>query len=109
MKQFITSTLFTATALAMQLDTNMPRDNLAEVMKLLQARQMLKPTVHPRAAAAVILGMLFGRIIGELDTQPVSDHEWNNAMITCFSGLFNSAATESQVYRANGQTSKVNG
>ena len=83
--------------------------NLAEVMKLLQARQMLKPTVHPRAAAAVILGMLFGRIIGDLDTQPVSDHEWNNAMITCFSGLFNSSGPESQVYRTNGQTSKVNG
>ena len=38
MKQFITSTLFTATALATQLDTNMPRDNLAEVMSKTQAR-----------------------------------------------------------------------
>ena len=38
MKQFITSTLFAATAQAMQLDTNMPRDNLAEVMSKTQSR-----------------------------------------------------------------------
>jgi hypothetical protein len=34
------------------------------------------------------LGMLHGRIIAEIDTSPVSDLEWNRAMISAFGGLF---------------------
>jgi AcrR family transcriptional regulator len=61
---------------------------LTEVMQLLQDRGMLKPHLSPRAAAVMVLGMLHGRIVAEIDTSPVSDSEWNQAMISAFGGLF---------------------
>jgi AcrR family transcriptional regulator len=63
-------------------------EQLTEVMVLLQERKMLKPHLSPRAAAVMTLGMLHGRIIAEIDTSPVSDLEWNRAMISAFGGLF---------------------
>jgi AcrR family transcriptional regulator len=63
-------------------------EQLTEVMQLLQDRGMLKPHLSPRAAAVMVLGMLHGRIVAEIDTSPVSDSEWNQAMISAFGGLF---------------------
>jgi AcrR family transcriptional regulator len=63
-------------------------EQLTEVMQLLRDRNMLKPHLSPRAAAVMVLGMLHGRIIAEIDTNPVSDHEWNQAMLSAFGGLF---------------------
>lgn len=63
-------------------------EQLTEVMQLLQDRGMLKPHLSPRSAAVMVLGMLHGRIVAEIDTSPVSEHEWNQAMISAFGGLF---------------------
>lgn len=63
-------------------------NHLTEVMHLLKERKMLKAHLTPRAAAVMVLGMIFGRAIAHLDTDPVSDHEWNQAMLSAFSGLF---------------------
>ena len=63
-------------------------EQLTEVMQLLQDRGMLKPHLTPRSAAVMVLGMLHGRIVAEIDTSPVSEHEWNQAMISAFGGLF---------------------
>ena len=63
-------------------------NHLTEVMQLLKERNMLKAHLTPRAAAVMVLGMVFGRAIAHLDTDPVSDHEWNQAMLSAFSGLF---------------------
>jgi AcrR family transcriptional regulator len=63
-------------------------EQLTEVMQLLQDRGMLKPHLSPRAAAVMVLGMLHGRIVAEIDTSPVSEQEWNQAMISAFGGLF---------------------
>jgi hypothetical protein len=63
-------------------------EQLTEVMVLLQERGMLKPHLSPRAAAVMTLGMLHGRIVAEIDSSPVSDLEWNRAMISAFGGLF---------------------
>jgi hypothetical protein len=49
---------------------------------------MLKPHLSPRAAAVMALGMLHGRIVAEIDTTPVSDQQWNQAMLSAFGGLF---------------------
>jgi AcrR family transcriptional regulator len=63
-------------------------EQLTEVMQLLQDRKMLKPHLSPRAAAVMVLGMLHGRIVAEIDTSPVSENDWNQAMISAFGGLF---------------------
>jgi AcrR family transcriptional regulator len=63
-------------------------EQLTEVMVVLQERGMLKSHLSPRAAAVMTLGMLHGRIVAEIDTSPVSDLEWNRAMISAFAGLF---------------------
>ncbi|MFM5904875.1 MAG: TetR/AcrR family transcriptional regulator [Micrococcales bacterium] len=63
-------------------------NSLTEAMQLLKDRGMLKAHLSARAAAVVILGMLFGRVIGELDLTPVKDEEWNQSMLSAFSGLF---------------------
>lgn len=63
-------------------------EQLTEVMQLLHDRGMLKPHLSPRSAAVMVLGMLHGRIVAEIDTSPVSEHEWNQAMISAFGGLF---------------------
>ena len=63
-------------------------EQLTEVMELLQERGMLKPHLSPRAAAVLVLGMLHGRIVAEIDTSPVSESDWNQAMISAFGGLF---------------------
>ena len=63
-------------------------EQLTEVMQLLQERGMLKPHLSPRAAAVIVLGMLHGKIVAEIDTSPVSENDWNQAMISAFGGLF---------------------
>ncbi len=63
-------------------------DGVTEVMQLLQDRKMLKPHLTPRAASVMALGMLHGRVIAEFDRTPVSDQEWNQAMLSAFGGLF---------------------
>lgn len=63
-------------------------NSLTEVMQLLQDRKMLKPHLSARAAAVIALGLLHGRVIAELDTDPVADVEWNQAMLSALSGLF---------------------
>ena len=62
--------------------------SLTEVMVLLQERKMLKPHISPRAAAVITLGLLHGRVIAELDTNPVAEADWNQAMLSALSGLF---------------------
>lgn len=62
--------------------------SLTEVMVHLQERKILKPHLSPRAAAVMTLGMLHGRVIAELDTDPVAEAEWNKAMLSALSGLF---------------------
>jgi hypothetical protein len=57
-------------------------------MQMLHERSMLKSHLTPRAAATVVLGLLHGRVIAELDTDPVAEHDWNTAMLSAFSGLF---------------------
>jgi AcrR family transcriptional regulator len=63
-------------------------NGLTEVMQMLHDRKMLKSHLTPRAAATVVLGLLHGRVIAELDTDPVAEAEWNKAMLSAFSGLF---------------------
>jgi AcrR family transcriptional regulator len=63
-------------------------DSLTEVMQLLKDRRMLKPHLDARAAAVVLLGMVHGRIIAELDATPVDIELWNKTMLTAFSGFF---------------------
>lgn len=62
-------------------------DNLAEAMQVLKDRGILKDFINPRAAAAVMSGMLFGKVIAELDSEPVSDNDWNRAMLSALSGM----------------------
>ncbi|MEY4988377.1 MAG: hypothetical protein RI933_10 [Actinomycetota bacterium] len=61
---------------------------LTEVMEILRDRKMLKPHLTPRSAAVMVLGMLHGKVVAELDTDPIHEHEWNQAMLSAFSGLF---------------------
>jgi len=62
-------------------------DSLAEAMQVLKERGILKEFINPRAAAAVMNGMLFGKVLAELDTEPVSDIDWNRAMLSALSGM----------------------
>jgi len=59
-----------------------------EVMQIAADRQMLKPHLNPRAAAMVVLGLLLGRAIAELDTDPVADEDWVKAALSAAGGLF---------------------
>ncbi|MEY4434109.1 MAG: hypothetical protein RIR16_149 [Actinomycetota bacterium] len=63
-------------------------NGLTEVMEILRDRKMLKPHLSPRAAAVMVLGMLHGKVVAELDTDPIGEREWNQAMLSAFSGLF---------------------
>lgn len=63
-------------------------NGLTEVMEILRERKMLKPHLSPRAAAVMVLGMLHGKVVAELDTDPIAETEWNQAMLSAFSGLF---------------------
>lgn len=63
-------------------------NSLTEAMQLLKDRGMLKKHLTARSAAVVTLGMLFGKVISELDLTPVKDEEWNQSMLSAFSGLF---------------------
>lgn len=63
-------------------------NSLTEVMVHLQERKILKPHLSPRAAAVMTLGMLHGRVIAELDTDPVAEADWNQAMLSALGGLF---------------------
>jgi AcrR family transcriptional regulator len=64
-------------------------NGLTEVMQIFKERGMLKSHLHPRAAAVVLLGLLHGKVISDIDTDAVSDHDWNSAMLTTFGGLLN--------------------
>lgn len=61
--------------------------SLAEVMQTLKERGLLKEFLDPYAAASVVLGLLFGRVIAELDSRPFNEHDWSRAVLAAFSGL----------------------
>lgn len=66
-------------------------DGLTEVMQNLAKAGVLKPHLVPRAAAQVILGLLHGRVLAELDNDTsTSDEDWNKAALSAFSGLVRS-------------------
>ena len=63
-------------------------DGLTEVMTNLREAKVLKEHLVPRAAAQVILGLLHGRVIAELDNDgSVTGEDWNKAALSAFSGL----------------------
>ena len=68
-------------------------ESTTEVMQLLQDRGILKPDLNPRAAAVLMLGMLFGRAIAELDNDAVSEDDWIRTMLTALGGLFVESAS----------------
>jgi len=63
-------------------------ESAAEVMELARERGMLKDHLNPRAAAMIALGLLLGRAVAELDTEPVSDTDWTRAALSAVGGLF---------------------
>jgi len=64
-------------------------ERITEVLCLAAQRGMLKTHLNPRAAAMVILGLMLGRAVAELDTEPVSDDEWTTAALSAAGGMFN--------------------
>jgi hypothetical protein len=62
-------------------------ESLTEAMQLLADRGILQSFIQPRAAAIVLQGLLFGRVIAILDTTPLDDEEWNRTMLVALRGL----------------------
>lgn len=66
-------------------------DGLTEVMQNLAKVGVLKQHLVPRAAAQVILGLLHGRVLAELDNDTsTTSEDWNKAALSAFSGLVRS-------------------
>ena len=63
-------------------------EGATEVMQIAADRGMLKSHLTPRAAAMVVMGLLLGHAVAELDTDPVSDEEWTAAALSAAGGLF---------------------
>lgn len=63
-------------------------ESATEVMHIAADRNMLKSHLNPRAAAMVVMGLLLGRAISELDTDPVADEDWVKAALSAAGGLF---------------------
>ncbi len=63
-------------------------DGLTEVMQNLSNAGILKQHIAPRAAAQVILGLLHGRVLTEIDNnKSISLEQWNRTALSAFSGL----------------------
>ena len=63
-------------------------DGLTEVMHNLSRAGVLKSHLVPRAAAQVILGLLHGRVLAELDNDTsTTSEDWNKAALSALSGL----------------------
>ena len=63
-------------------------EGATEVMQIAADRGMLKEHLNPRAAAMVVMGLLLGHAVAELDTDPVSDEDWTKAALSAAGGLF---------------------
>lgn len=63
-------------------------DGLTEVMQNLSNVGILKQHIAPRAAAQVILGLLHGRVLTEIDNdKSISLDQWIRTALSAFSGL----------------------
>lgn len=63
-------------------------DGLTQVMQNLADASILKEHISPRAAAQVVLGLLHGRVLTEIDNdKSVSLEQWNKTVLSAFSGL----------------------
>jgi AcrR family transcriptional regulator len=63
-------------------------NGLTEVMQNLSNAGILKQHIAPRAAAQVILGLLHGRVLTEIDNdKSISLEQWNRTALSAFSGL----------------------
>ena len=63
-------------------------DGLTEVMQNLSNAGILKQHIAPRAAAQVILGLLHGRVLTEIDNdKSISLDQWIRTALSAFSGL----------------------
>jgi len=64
-------------------------EQVTEVMQIAAERGLLKKHLNPRAAGMVILGLLLGRAVAELDSEPVSEDDWSMAALSAAGGMFN--------------------
>lgn len=65
-------------------------DGLTQVMQNLADAGILKEHITPRAAAQVVLGLLHGRVLTEIDNDTsVTLEQWNRTVLSAFSGLVN--------------------
>ena len=63
-------------------------DGLTEVMQNLSNAGILKQHIAPRAAAQVILGLLHGRVLTEIDNdKSILLNQWIRTALSAFSGL----------------------
>lgn len=62
-------------------------ESLTEAMQVLKDRGILKEFITPKAAATLMSGMLFGKVIAELDSEPIANEDWNRALLAALSGL----------------------
>ena len=67
-------------------------DSATEAITPLYERGLFKDHLTARSISVIILGMLMGRTVSELDANPVSDDDWARAMLSAFSGMFKSDA-----------------
>jgi AcrR family transcriptional regulator len=65
-------------------------DSATEAITPLYERGLFKDHLTARSVSVIMLGMLMGRTVSELDANPVSEEAWARAMLSAFSGMFKS-------------------
>jgi AcrR family transcriptional regulator len=72
-----------------------------ESIERLRQLGYLKPELTAHGIAVMILGMILGRAVSEIDAEPLADEAWNDVLIEMLNGLLN-PATAAQVALLSG-------
>jgi AcrR family transcriptional regulator len=63
-------------------------DSATEAITPLYERGLFKEHLTARAVSVVVLGLLLGRTVSELDANAINDEAWARAMLSAFAGMF---------------------
>jgi AcrR family transcriptional regulator len=67
-------------------------DSCTEAVQPLYERGLFKDHLTARSVAVVVLGLLLGRAVSELDATPIADEAWARTMLSAFAGMFKPSA-----------------
>ena len=61
---------------------------LADIVRTTQELHVVRDDIDPVATSAVVLALVFGRVISDTSEHPIPDEQWTSTILTFLDSVF---------------------